>query len=103
MLGFHNGEPKQTGPLGRFQPERPAFPVGYVFFAGHPRAGWLCRRDNPHRVDWRLSRPVLISFQGAVSEKCREAVIFSLDPGPADDQRAEDRSALRFPLSQEFG
>ena len=44
-----NCEPKKTGPLRRFLPERPAFPVGYVF-AGHPRAGSLCSWSL--RTEW---------------------------------------------------
>jgi hypothetical protein len=40
-----------------------------ALFAGHPRSGSLCSMGPPHRMDWRRSRPVLMVFQDAVSEK----------------------------------
>jgi hypothetical protein len=58
----------------------------------------------PHRVDWRLSRPVLMIPAGEVSEK-RVRIhefYFSLDPRVADDLRPNDRPGLFFLLSQEL-
>jgi hypothetical protein len=46
-----NREPlNATEPLRWFKPERPGFPVGYVLFAGHPRAGSLCSLGI--RTEW---------------------------------------------------
>jgi hypothetical protein len=39
-----------------------------TLFAGHPRTGSLCSMGPPHRVDWRLSRPILMIFANEVSE-----------------------------------
>jgi hypothetical protein len=52
-----------------------------TLFAGHPRAGSLCSMGPPHRVDWRLSRPILMIFGHAVSEKYAGTLIinFPLD------------------------
>jgi hypothetical protein len=53
-----------------------------TLFAGHPRTGSLCSMGPPHRVDWRLSRPVLMVFANEVSEKSPRTheFIFLLDP-----------------------
>ena len=56
-----------------------------TLFAGHPRTGSLCSMGPPHRVDWRRSRPVLMVFQDAVSEKCarsREFIFFQIRFAP---------------------
>jgi hypothetical protein len=39
-----------TGPLGQFQPERPAFPVGYVVCGSSPR--WLAMFEGDLRTEW---------------------------------------------------
>jgi hypothetical protein len=56
-----------------------------TLFAGHPRSGSLCSMGPPHRVDWRRSRPVLMVFLDAVSEKCarsREFIFFQIRVAP---------------------
>jgi hypothetical protein len=80
--------PKKAGPLGCSSRAACVSRLA-TLFAGHPRTGSLCSMGPPHRVDWRLSRPVLIIFAGEVSEKCARIheFYFSLDSPVADDLR----------------
>jgi hypothetical protein len=70
-----NCEPKKTGPLRRFLPERPAFPVGYVF-AGHPR-GWLAMFRWGLCTEWiRVAPPRTNGFLRRGFRKIGPAPIF---------------------------
>src|SRR5262249_13070733 len=86
-----NGQPPTPKKQGRSGCSSRAACVSRLatLFAGHPRTGSLCSMGPPHRVDWRLSRPVLIIFAGEVSEKCARIheFYFSLDSPVADDLR----------------
>jgi len=61
-------KPKNRAARGSY-PSGLRFPFGYVVCGSSPH--WLAMFEGPpHRVDWRLSRIILMVFQDAVSGKC---------------------------------
>jgi hypothetical protein len=65
-----NFEPKEQGRSGNSNPSGLRFPLA-TLFAGHPRAGSLCSKGTSAPSGLEASRPVLMIFRDAVSEKCR--------------------------------
>jgi hypothetical protein len=60
----------EQGRSGDSNPSGLRFPLATFCLRVIPALARYVRWDTPHRVDWRLSRRVLMIFQGAVSEKC---------------------------------